>query len=534
MTTEECFDPSKNPLPPARAEVREGGSPEGFPRDPSTIEHVGGAPPPQPSPSRGEGVWNNARTFRRRLLCAVAACLALVLLALPVRAADAVQAFSVVASDTMHGGTVLLVRAIAEGAGSACPSFVVNGAAVEGRTRTNPDAERFPITVCEVVAPLDATVTVDGLPAPTLAGHDGGDLHVAMLGDSGCKGGDKQDCANQWPLPAIAAAAAAGNPDLVIHMGDYDYRGTPSRRAAGEPRVYDGCVPSDDVYVSLADLSDWASWKADLFDAARPLLDAAPWVVVRGNHELCSRAGDGWFFLLDPRSALLDPLHGAPGCTADVVQTRPYPLQVAGLALVVLDNADGCDAAAWQDEAAFAYQTRLFAPLWQEAAWLAEQADGPVWLLTHRQTWSANLLSNGDFFDGSRAWQLSQEAALPDGLPATIALVVSGHVHEGQALVFEGERPPHLILGNGGVALDTNTIPLPVDHDIHHLPATGWVLALPDTPSGHGYLSAIVRDAAHWSGTIPGFAPDGTATAEPLLTCTMPLRDGEFCVLPAH
>ena len=49
---------------------------------------------------------------------------------------------------------------------------------------------------------------------------------------------------------------------------------------------------------------NWAVWQKDFFDPAAPLLAAAPWVLVRGNHELCSRGGHGWFRLLDPH----------PGC----------------------------------------------------------------------------------------------------------------------------------------------------------------------------------------------------------------------------
>ena len=45
----------------------------------------------------------------------------------------------------------------------------------------------------------------------------------------------------------------------------------------------------------------WDAWDADLFTPARPLLAAAPWIVVRGNHESCNRAGQGWWRFLDPR-----------------------------------------------------------------------------------------------------------------------------------------------------------------------------------------------------------------------------------------
>ena len=44
---------------------------------------------------------------------------------------------------------------------------------------------------------------------------------------------------------------------------------------------------------------NWAVWQNDFFDPAAPLLAAAPWVLVRGNHELCRRGGHGWFRFLD-------------------------------------------------------------------------------------------------------------------------------------------------------------------------------------------------------------------------------------------
>ena len=45
----------------------------------------------------------------------------------------------------------------------------------------------------------------------------------------------------------------------------------------------------------------WAAWRDDFFVPASRLMKTAPWLFVRGNHELCSRAGPGWFYLLDPR-----------------------------------------------------------------------------------------------------------------------------------------------------------------------------------------------------------------------------------------
>ena len=62
------------------------------------------------------------------------------------------------------------------------------------------------------------------------------------------------------------------------------------RLRAGHP----GCAGSPWGY-------GFDAWQADFFSPARQLLAAAPWIVVRGNHESCNRAGQGWWRFLDPR-----------------------------------------------------------------------------------------------------------------------------------------------------------------------------------------------------------------------------------------
>ncbi len=138
-------------------------------------------------------------------------------------------------ADPVNDTTVLLVR------------VVVDGMAVVAVWRFNPDTAWFPVTVCEAAAPLDTTVTVSGETVPTMAGRDSGDLDVDVLGDTGCFPKD-QSCDDGWPFRDLARVAADDQPGLVIHVGDYDYRGTPSRRADGDPRIYDGCVPGADSF----------------------------------------------------------------------------------------------------------------------------------------------------------------------------------------------------------------------------------------------------------------------------------------------
>src|SRR5262249_30324922 len=68
--------------------------------------------------------------------------------------------------------------------------------------------------------------------------------------------------------------------------GDYHYR--------------DNACPSDQPQCAG---SPWGYgydvWNADVFQPAAPLLAAAPWVMVRGNHETCNPGGPGWYRFLD-------------------------------------------------------------------------------------------------------------------------------------------------------------------------------------------------------------------------------------------
>src|SRR5262249_5627268 len=97
-----------------------------------------------------------------------------------------------------------------------------------------------------------------------------------------------QDCndSDAWPYAKLAAHAADTRPDLVIHVGDYLYREKPcSKHIPDCPNVRTGY--------------GWKVWDADFFRPSAPLLAAAPWIMVRGNHETCERAGEGWFRFLD-------------------------------------------------------------------------------------------------------------------------------------------------------------------------------------------------------------------------------------------
>ena len=185
----------------------------------------------------------------------------------------------------------------------------------------------FPIRTCELaIARKVRQVGAGGQRLPVLPAVV---RRIVIVGDTGCRLKAKTDAwqacndPRAWPFAHVAQTAAAMRPDLVLHVGDYVYRESPC------PPGNAGCAGSPSGH-------GWLAWQADFFAAARPLLAAAPWAVVRGNHEDCSRAGTGWWLLLDPH-----PLVAGADC-ADPSQffagnhTPPYAVELGAKARIII------------------------------------------------------------------------------------------------------------------------------------------------------------------------------------------------------
>jgi len=463
----------------------------------------------------------------------------------------------VLLAESPAGSTVAFARVIVE-PGQACPALLGGTERIATTPRHNPHG--FAVKVCEAHYPFGRSLAVEG--GPKLPAVVEKPSRIAVLGDSGCKPKDQQGCGlddPEWPFPALAKAAAASRPDLVLHVGDYNYRGTPSgfKVTVGGKEVQqwyydagDGAEPSEQCgipgpYFSQnstgnPDADNWNAWWLDFFQPAGDLLTAAPWVFARGNHELCSHAGPGWFYFLDASSDLPEgggrqlacPSQDGEGPALPHLQlVEPQVLHLGDLDLVSLDSANACDQLPGLVDA---YRRQLTAA--------ARRLRGhAAWLLTHRSIWgvadaSAPLYGcDGKAQSGpalpyaelNQTLQCALQGEAGEALLPKLDQIIAGHMHRFETLSFAPptNRPPVLIVGNSGVAEDTGPPVGAFAQTVDGAPASGFSVIQ------FGYLELTRDGGGPWHGSI--VALDPAAWSPYLAPCAAPGAAGQgLCVKP--
>ncbi len=301
-----------------------------------------------------------------------------------------------------------------------CPQARIDRRATSMRVRADRNTA-FPVLVCALAIPRAAkSVEIEGeaLPLPKPRADN-----ILVLGDTGCRVTRliNQSCNDpaDWPFAAGARAQAGTTPDVIVHVGDMLYRETPCRP------LNEGCAntPHGDI---------WAVWESDFFAPAKPLLRAAPLVMVRGNHEVCGRGGRGWSRLLDPY-----PLVSASGCLSP---GAPFAVDLGGLSLVAMDVSTAGEGDKLEAQIA-RYRAQF-----ESLEGLAPQ--GPIWLAMHRPIRAAAGAMLG--FVAGQNKVLAQ--ASQNVTPGRVAAILSGHIHTFQALAYT-DLPTQLVSGHSGAEL---------------------------------------------------------------------------------
>lgn len=333
----------------------------------------------------------------------------------------------VFAASAAHAADSAWVQAIAGGYearlatdAAVCPTLRTGTGEVAMAVRAAANAD-FPL-VC--AAPIPAGTRTASIAGQVLAVPAASPQRILVLGDTGCriKGAALQACNDpvQWPFSTLAAAAAKLKPDLTVHVGDYHYRESPC------PPSFAGCAGSP-----FGD--NWATWRADFFTPAAPLLAAAPMLLVRGNHEDCQRAWQGW-------QRALSPFAFAPVCTP---HEPVYTLDIGAARLAVMDDATAPETSV----------NKTDLPVYAAEIAGLGNIPAPVWFVHHRPVWAAVSGPLGIPAGGNRTLigaAMAAEAAGKPLIPPTVELQLSGHIHSFQSLNYDKGVPPQIVAGNGG------------------------------------------------------------------------------------
>ena len=333
-----------------------------------------------------------------------------------------------------YGPSGLEARVVTDDA--TCPMANVDGQDTRMIERSAP-GQNYPVRACALALPKTVKlVLVEGVPLPLPKPRAD---RILIMGDTGCrlKGADRAQACNdisEWPFRLGAAMSADFKPDLVIHVGDMHYRETPC------PQNNLGCAGSP-----FGDT--WQVWKEDFFDPGAALLNAAPWVMVRGNHEECGRGGIGWARTLDPYP--YDAKSGRDGCLGP---QQPYPVDLGQLTMIVMDVSTADEQRLNEQQAAF------FRPQFESA----KAVPGPVWFAFHRPIWAVEFFINGKPAGDNKTLAAAAKGALAPNVQA----ILSGHHHVFEVVKYENDLPLQIISGHGGNELSMD-VPNPVGQEVN-------------------------------------------------------------------
>jgi hypothetical protein len=392
-------------------------------------------------------------------------------------------------------------------AAATCPNITINGTAQPMNLRIAAGTEPlrtttsttlgppyskpsvFPVNTCEIALPAGTTSAV--VAGQTLPLPKANPTKMIVLGDTGCrlKAGSPpqyQGCNDptQYPLQQLATLAASLQPDVVLHVGDYQYRENecPPDQAncAGSPWGY-----------------GWDTWEADFFQPAASLLAAAPWIVTRGNHEQCTRAGQGWYRFLDPNpyseaqscnSAANDAVLQSNGILVGGAYNAPYAVPIgAGSQVIVFDSNNVGSAAVTSGGSSnfVTYQSEVIAV----GALASSKSIYNIWSNHHPLLGFAP--NAGAAPSPGNLDMLSVMAATYPAtyFPPNINLAVHGHTHIFEGIDFTSTSyPATFVTGNAGTLLDI-ALPDPFPSaTVHPDPAGNVTVSTLAQSAGFGFL----------------------------------------------
>jgi hypothetical protein len=262
---------------------------------------------------------------------------------------------------------------------------------------------------------------------------------IAIIGDTGCRLKESivrnsyQDCMDpkDWPFPQVMKSIAKEKPDVIIHLGDYHYR--------------EQCSPGKPCQKMTTAIGyGFSPWELDFFTPSVPAFKAAPWILVRGNHEDCKRAFLGYRQLLASQE-----------WKKDCVDYEDPDLIVLGDLLVVnIDSSTVPEMPDPKPESTALWKERLddLGKRIDQKVAASEKAKSKIrhiWLISHKPIYG--LVALGKVF---MPVNINLRKYFENTTWAKkIEVLMAGHIHTSE-LVRAKDFPLQIVLGNSGTALD--------------------------------------------------------------------------------
>ncbi|MGZ3773613.1 MAG: metallophosphoesterase [Pseudobdellovibrionaceae bacterium] len=272
---------------------------------------------------------------------------------------------------------------------------------------------------------------------------------IIVVGDTGCRlnetkyGAAYQNCgdAKEWPLKTVLASAVEEKPDLMVHLGDYHYREKCSNS--------EFCKNFQDSvgYNALA-------WEQDWFIPAREVPFSTPWLFVRGNHEDCHRAFEGYFSWISTEKQTLNLKEKEKEKCEEIEPTKYYVFKSESGEKMLWIQFDS-SALADREDLDSSQIVDQWLPKFREMKNKIDEIQPQfVWFFTHRPAFGYALF-NKKIVPTSPVLEM---ALRKSEVLKKIHVLFAGHVHASEVIALPG-NPIQIVEGNGGSSLDLIDIP---------------------------------------------------------------------------
>ncbi len=319
-----------------------------------------------------------------------------------------------------------------------CPSIIVDDKKIKTTERKHNLQKDFPVKICqtEIDNKIVHNIKYKDLNISTKQNHF---QKISVVGDAGCitDKNIEQKCnlLSEYPFPEIARNIAKNKPDMIVHVGDYFY----SKSKCQKTKECIGRSYGDNL----------ETWKVDFLNNAEVFLKNTPILFIRGNHEKCTRGGNGW-------SVIFDYSENFRKCST---YTPSYNVEFDKLRFLVVDSAEAEDYVANLNRRSD--RQELLDSYIQQFNNLAQfvKSDKENILIIHRPVLSKEIRpwdKENKIHDINYTLNYAIQNSEFKKVFPMVKFILSGHTHTGMFLKLKHKNHQlyQIVSGNGGAFLN--------------------------------------------------------------------------------